>query len=427
MIERYSKEPMKSLWGQEAKFRRWLEVEVAAARAMAELGIIPSWAAEEIEKRADFSLEEIKEREKVTKHDVAAFVDVVARRVGEAGKYLHFGLTSYDVVDTALSMAMREALGMIIERAENLREVLREKAIQHKYTPQMGRTHGIHAEPITFGLKLLVYTKEMERNIERLGRAREVISVGKLSGAVGTFSQLPPEVEEKTMKRLGLRPAPATTQVLQRDRHGEVLFALAVTASTLEKMALEIRHLQRTEVSEAQEPFSGGQKGSSAMPHKRNPVRCERICGLSRLIRSYLAPALENNPLWHERDISHSSVERVIIPDGFLALHFILEESIDIIANLRVNAERMLKNIWSSGGVFLSQRVLLALVERGWSRDSAYRKVQSLALKAFDQGKDFRDLVKEELGKEIPHVEELFSLDYYFRHIDRIFSRALEE
>ncbi len=427
MIERYSKEPMKSLWSEGAKFHRWLRVEVAAAQAMAELGIIPSWAAEQIRERADFSLEEIKEREKVTKHDVAAFVDVVASRVGEAGKYLHFGLTSYDVVDTALSLAMREALGIILERAETLKDKLREKALQYKYTPQMGRTHGVHAEPITFGLKLLVYMKEMERNIERLRRAKENISVGKLSGAVGTFSQLPPKVEEITMEKLGLRPAAATTQVLQRDRHSEVLFSLAVTASTLEKIALEIRHLQRTEVSEAQEPFSGGQKGSSAMPHKRNPVRCERICGLSRLIRSYLSPALENNPLWHERDISHSSVERVIIPDSFLALHFILEETIDIISNLKVNAERMMKNLWSSGGVFLSQRVLLALVERGWSRDSAYRKVQTLAMKAFDQGKDFRDLVREELGEELPDADSLFSLDYYFRHLDEIFSRALKE
>ncbi len=427
MIERYSLEPMKTLWSEEEKLRRWLKVEVAAAEAMAEEGIIPQWAAEQIREKADFSLQEVKEREKTTKHDVAAFVDVVASRVGEAGKYLHFGLTSYDVVDTALSLAMKQALEIVIEEAEDVSLRLKEKALEHKYTPQMGRTHGVHAEPITFGLKLLVYFKEMERNLSRLRQAKRVISVGKLSGAVGTFSQLPPSVEEKTMERLGLKPAPATTQVLQRDRHSEVLFSLAVTASTLEKIALEIRHLQRTEVREAEEPFSGGQKGSSAMPHKKNPVRCERICGLARLVRSYLLPALENNPLWHERDISHSSVERVIIPDSFLALHFMLKETQDIVSNLRVNPERMLSNLWSSGGVFLSQRVLLALVERGWNRDSAYRRVQSLAIKAFEQGKDFRDLVREELGDEVPHLEELFSLDYYFRHIDKIFSRVMEE
>ncbi len=427
MIERYSLEPMKSLWSEEEKLRRWLKVEIAAAEAMAEEGIIPAWAAQEIRKKADFSLKEVKERERVTKHDVAAFVDVVAERVGDAGKYLHFGLTSYDVVDTALSLAMKEALGIIIEEAREVAQRLREKALQHKYTPQMGRTHGVHAEPITFGLKLLVYLKEMERNLERLRRAREVISVGKLSGAVGTFSQLPPSVEEKTMEKLGLKPAPAATQVLQRDRHGEVLFALAITASTLEKIALEIRHLQRTEVREVQEPFSGGQKGSSAMPHKKNPVRSERICGLARLIRSYLSPALENNPLWHERDISHSSVERVIIPDSFLALYFILMETKDILTNLKVDTERMLRNLWSSGGVFLSQRVLLALVEKGWSRDSAYRRVQALAIKAFDQGRDFRDLVREELGEELANLDEIFSLEHYFRHIDKIFSRALLE
>lgn len=427
MIERYSLEPMKTIWSEKEKFKRWLKVEVAAAEAMGKLGIIPQEAAMEIKARASFDVEEIKEREKITKHDVAAFVDVVANKIGEAGKYLHYGMTSYDVVDTALSMGMKDALKIIIKKLETLADTLKELAIKYKYTPQMGRTHGIHAEPITFGLKLLVYYREVLRNIDRAKRAMNTISVGKISGAVGTFSQLPPEVEEIALKKLGLRPAKASTQILQRDRHIEVLYVLATCGTTLEKIATEIRHLQRTEVREVEEPFSGGQKGSSAMPHKRNPVRSERICGLARLIRGYLSSELENNALWHERDISHSSVERIIIPDAFLALDFILSESIDILKNLKIKAENMLENIWGYYGLFLSQRVLLALVEKGWSRDSAYRKVQSLAHRAIEEKRDFRDLVKHELSDELPQAEELFSLDYYFRHIDRIFERALKD
>lgn len=427
MIERYSLEPMKSLWSEEAKFKRWLKVEVAAAEAMGELGIIPMEAAKIIKERADFNISEIKEREKTTKHDVAAFVDVVAKKIGEEGKYLHFGMTSYDVVDTALSLGIKEALGIILDKMETIASVLKELAIKHKYTPEMGRTHGIHAEPVTFGLKLLVYYREMKRNIDRVKRSIDVISVGKISGAVGTFSQLPPEVEEKAMLKLGLKPAPVTTQVLQRDRHMEVMASLAITGTTLEKIATEIRHLQRTEVGEVEEPFSGGQKGSSAMPHKRNPVRSERICGMARLLRSYLLSALENNALWHERDISHSSVERVIIPDAFLALDFALHETTDILKHLRVKSEKMLENIWGNYGLFLSQRILLALVERGWERDKAYRKVQSLAMKSMEERRDFRELVKSELSDELQNVEELFDLDYYFRHIERIFERALEE
>ncbi len=427
MIERYSLEPMKSLWSEEAKFERWLKVEIAAAEAMAELGIIPREAAKAIKERADYDIKEIKERERITKHDVAAFVDVVAKNIGDEGKYLHFGMTSYDVVDTALSLGMKEAMEIIIEKMKDVKSALKDLAIKHKYTPEMGRTHGIHAEPITFGLKVLVYYREMKRNMERAKRAMDTISVGKISGAVGTFSQLPPEVEERAMTKLGLKPAPVATQVLQRDRHMEVLASLAITGTTLEKIATEIRHLQRTEVGEVEEPFSGGQKGSSAMPHKRNPVRSERICGMARLLRSYMLAAMENNALWHERDISHSSVERVIIPDAFLALDFALKETADILKNLRVKPERMMENIWGNYGLFLSQRILLALVERGWQRDKAYRKVQSLAMKALEEKRDFRELVREELTDELQNVEELFSLEHYFKHVDKIFQRAIEE
>ncbi len=431
MIERYSLSPMKDIWSEENKFRKWLEVEVAAAEAMAELGIIPAEAARQIKEKASFDVEKIKEREKITRHDVAAFVDVVAERVGEAGKYLHFGMTSYDVVDTALSLMIKQALEIVEEKSRQLTEALREKAVKYKMTPQIGRTHGVHAEPITFGFKLLVYYSEMRRNLERLQQAKKVISVGRLAGAVGTFSQLPPQVEEKTLKKLGLEPAPVSTQVLQRDRHAQVLGCLAILASTLEKIALEVRHLQRTEVLEVEEGFAKGQKGSSAMPHKRNPVRCERITGLARLVRGYLVAALENNALWHERDISHSSVERVAIPDAFLAVDFALSEMIDIIKNLVVHQERMKENIYLTKGLVFSQRVLLKLVEKGLSRDKAYRLVQRNAARVWEEGIDFLQALRED--KEVSsllkpkELEELFDLSYYMRHIDHIFRRVLQE
>ncbi len=431
MIERYSLSPMKDIWSEENKFRKWLEVEVAAAEAMAELGIIPAEAARQIKEKASFDVEKIKEREKITRHDVAAFVDVVAERVGDAGKYLHFGMTSYDVVDTALSLMMKQALEIVEGKARRLADGLKEKAIKYKMTPQIGRTHGVHAEPITFGFKLLVYYSEMRRNLERIQQAKKVISVGRLAGAVGTFSQLPPQVEEKALKKLGLEPAPVSTQVLQRDRHAQVLACLAILASTLEKIALEIRHLQRTEVLEVEEGFAKGQKGSSAMPHKRNPVRCERITGLARLVRGYLAAALENNALWHERDISHSSVERVAIPDAFMAVDFALSEMIDIIKNLAVHQERMKENIYLTKGLVFSQRVLLKLVEKGLSRDKAYRLVQRNAARVWEEGVDFQKTLMED--EEVSsllrpeELEQLFDLGYYMRHIDHIFRRVLKE
>ncbi len=429
MIERYALKPMKDIWSEENKFRLWLKVEIAAAEAMAEQGIIPEEAAKQIREKARFDVEKIKEREKVTRHDVAAFVDVVAESIGEAGKYLHYGMTSYDVVDTALSLMIKESLELIIDEAARLKEILKEKAIRYKFTPCIGRTHGVHAEPITFGFKFLVYYSEMERNLERLKRAKEIISVGRLAGAVGTFSQLPPEVEEKTMAKLGLKPAPVSTQVLQRDRHAEVLSALAITATTLEKIAVEIRHLQRTEVGEVEESFASGQKGSSAMPHKRNPVRSERITGLARLIRGYLIPALENNPLWHERDISHSSVERVIFPDAFLALYFILRETSDVLTNLAVKEKKLLENVYLTKGLIFSQRVLLKLVEKGFSRDKAYRIVQRNAMKTWEEGVDFKEaLLQDPECSEllsVKELEELFDLNYYFRHMDYIFKRTL--
>ncbi|MCP2606279.1 adenylosuccinate lyase, partial [Candidatus Aminicenantes bacterium AC-708-I09] len=378
-----------------------------------------------------FSVERIHEIEKVVKHDVIAFLTSVAERVGEDARYIHLGLTSYDVVDTAFSLLIKESLEKIIKETNELKEIIKEKALEYKNTVMVGRTHGVHAEPITFGVKLLVWYEEMKRHIERLERALKIISVGRISGSVGTYIHLDPRLEEIALKKLGLEPAKISTQVLQRDRHAEVLSTLALLCSSLDKFAVEIRHLQKTEVLEVEEPFTRGQKGSSSMPHKRNPVRAERISGLARIVRSNVQSALENIALWHERDISHSSVERVIFPDSFILTDFLLAEMKDILKNLIVYPERMKKNIFLTKGLIFSQRLLLALTEKGLSREKAYELVQRNSLKSWEEKKEFKELVKQD--KEIiqylseKEIEDCFSLEPYLEKIDYIFKRVLSE
>ncbi len=431
MIERYSLPEMKNIWSEENKFRKWLEVELAVCEAWAKLGKIPQDALDRIKKKANFSIERIKEIEKVTKHDMVAFTTSVSEFIGDDSRYFHMGLTSYDIVDTALSILIRDSLKLIIEKAEKFKNILKERAIAWKEIPVMGRTHGVHAEPVTFGFKFLIYYDEMRRNSERLKNAKRNIEVGRISGSVGTYVHLEMEVEKIACEKLGLKPESVSNQVIQRDRHAEVMSALSITASTLEKIATEIRHLQRTEVLEAEEFFSEGQKGSSSMPHKRNPVRTERVCGLSRLIRSYLISSLENINLWHERDISHSSVERIIFPESFLLLDFTLQEMIEIVSTLIVYPERMMENIEKSYGLIFSQRLLHVLMEKGLSRERAYSIVQRNSLKAWRERRQFKDVIKEdfeimEILKD-KNIEEIFDLKFFLRHINDIFKRVLEE
>ncbi len=428
MIPRYSRPEMARIWSDQSRYAAWLEVELAATEVLAERGVVPREAEAAIRERALFDAARIDEIEREVKHDVIAFVSNVAENVGPHGRWLHYGLTSSDVVDTALSMLMVRATDIIRDGLAQLTSAVRRRAEEHRHTPIMGRTHGVHAEPTTFGLKLALWYAELERHRARLERAREVIRVGKLSGAVGTFSHLPPDVEEAVCARLGLLPAPVSSQVLQRDRHAEVLTTLALIAATLEKMALEIRHLQRTEVGEAEEPFAAGQKGSSAMPHKRNPVGCEQVCGLARVVRANALAAMEDVALWHERDISHSSVERVIVPDSFLALDHMLHRMADIVGGLLVYPERMLRNIESTRGVVFSGRLLLALTARGMRREDAYRVVQSHAMAAWQGGPDFRQRVAADpevraLMSE-QELAEVFRLESYLTHVDAIFARV---
>ncbi len=431
MIERYSLPEMRNIWSEENKFRKWLEVELAVCEAWAKLGKIPQDALERIKIKASFSVERIKEIEKITKHDMVAFTISVSEFIGDDSRYFHMGLTSYDIVDTALSILIRDSINLAIEKAVNLKEILREKAIEWKDLPVMGRTHGVHAEPITFGFKFLIYYDEMRRNIERLKNAKRNIEVGRISGSVGTYVHLETEVEKIACEKLSLRPESVSNQVIQRDRHAEVMSALSITASTLEKIATEIRHLQRTEVLEAEEFFSEGQKGSSSMPHKRNPVRTERVCGLARIVRSNLISALENINLWHERDISHSSVERIIFPESFLLIDFMLQEMIEIVSTLIVYPERMKENIERSFGLIFSQRLLHVLMEKGLSREKAYAIVQRNSLKAWKERRQFKDVIKEdteimEILKD-KSIEEIFDLNFFLRHINDIYKRVLEE
>jgi adenylosuccinate lyase len=434
MIERYTLPEMGSLWSEESKFQTWLDVEIAVCDIHAEMGTIPEQAARDIKERASFYVDadfvrRVNEIEKVTRHDVIAFTTAVAEVVGPASRFVHYGLTSSDVVDTANALLLKRAGEHILTKMRGLRDVLRRRAEEHRGTVMIGRTHGVHAEPTTFGLVLLLYFAEMERNIARVERAVESVAVGKISGAVGTFAHLDPEVEERVCARLGLRPAPVSTQVVQRDRYAELISTLAVTCSTLEKIALEVRHLQRTEVREAQEPFGHGQKGSSAMPHKRNPVVSEQICGLARVVRGNVVPAIENNALWHERDISHSSVERVIMPDSCILTDYLLAKTTWLVDGLVVHADRMRENLDALKGVIFSGQVLLELTRKGVTREDAYATVQPLAMRVWDEDRDFRELVledggvREHLSRE--EVERVFDLGVQLRNVDRIFERVL--
>ncbi|HKT45492.1 MAG TPA: adenylosuccinate lyase [Gaiellaceae bacterium] len=428
MIARYSRPAMAKIWSDEGKLASWLEVELAATAAWAELGVVPSDAAHAIAGRAESPApERVAELEATLHHDVAAFVDAVAETLGPEGRWFHYGLTSSDVVDTALSLQVRAAGRLLLEGVDRAYAAVLARAEEHKFTLQMGRTHGVHAEPTTFGLKLAGWAMELGRGRERVARALEGMRVGKLSGAVGTYAATDPELERIACERLGLEPAPTSTQILQRDRHAELLCALAVVASSLDTFALEIRHLARTEVAEVQEPFGRGQKGSSAMPHKRNPVVAERICGLARVVRSASLVGLENVALWHERDISHSSAERVVIPDAFLALDYMLDRFAWLVDGLVVRTERMRRNLEASHYLFFSQRVLLALVESGLERDEAYRLVQRDAMRAWDEELDFRELVRADDGiAGRVDLESVFDLDAYTKHVDTVFNRLKE-
>jgi len=430
MIDRYTLPEMAEIWSQGRKFANWLKVEIFACEAMSKMGLVPKEAVEVIRKKASFSVERIDEIEKITRHDVNAFLDNVAEYVGEEARFLHIGLTSSDVLDTALSMQVQEASQIILADIDQLLKVLREKAYEFKEIPTIGRSHGIHAEPITFGLKYVVWYSEMVRNRERFERAMESMRYGKISGAVGTFANVDPQVEEYVCKAAGLKPAPISTQILQRDRHAEYLTTLSIIAGTIEKIATEIRHLQRSEVSEAEELFGKGQKGSSAMPHKRNPVVCEQLCGLARVVRSNAMSAMSDMALWHERDISHSSVERIIFPDSTILINYMLRKTIQVTGGLTVYPENMLQNMNKTGGLIFSQRVLLELVKRGVSRQEAYEWVQRNAMKSWETGADFKTLLMEDadiqprLGKET--IEEVFDLNYHFNHVNTIYNRVFE-
>jgi adenylosuccinate lyase len=425
VIARYSRPAMAAVWSEEGKLARWLEVELAATEAWADLGVVPAEAARALRARATPpSPERVAELEATLHHDTAAFVDAVAEGLGEEGRWFHYGLTSSDVVDTALSLQIQAAGRLILDGLVRARMSVVVRAEEHRQTVCMGRTHGVHAEPTTFGLKLAGWAFELERARERVARALEGLRVGKLSGAVGTYAATDPELERIACERLGLEPAPASTQILQRDRHAELLAALAVAAGSLDAFALEVRHLARTEVREVQEPFGRGQKGSSAMPHKRNPVVAERICGLARVVRAGALVGFENQPLWHERDISHSSAERVVIPDAFLALDYMLDRFAWLVEGLVVFPERMGQNLWSSHGLFFSQRLLLALVEAGLSRNEAYRLVQATSLRAWDEERDFRELCRADAAiASRVDLDAVFDLSAYTRHVDTVFER----
>jgi adenylosuccinate lyase len=427
MISRYTRPEMGALWTPENRYQKWLDVEIAVCEAWAELGEIPPDALSVIKGKAGFDVDRIDEIEKTVRHDVIAFLTSVAEKIGPESRFVHKGLTSSDVVDTALSLLMREAADMIIGDLKGLLGVVKEQAFKYRKTPCIGRSHGVHAEPMTFGLKFALWYGDLKRSIRRMETAREVISIGKTSGAVGTFSNLPPQLEDMVCSRLGLEPEPVATQVVQRDRHAEYMTALALVAGIVEKIAVELRHLQRTEVLEAEEPFAAGQKGSSAMPHKRNPVGSENLTGLARVVRSNALAALEDIALWHERDISHSSVERIIIPDSTILIDYMLNRLKGILTDMHVYPERMKANMEKSYGLFNSQRVLLALTEKGLTREKAYELVQKNAMESWRKGADFKELLlaDDAVAQYLPaaEIERICDLDYYFRHIDCIFDR----
>jgi len=428
MIERYTLPEMGTLWSEQNKFQKWLDVEIAVCEVHAEMGTIPREAVAEIKARARFSVERINEIEKITNHDVIAFTTNLAEAIGEASRFVHYGLTSSDVVDTANALLLRDACDLLLGRIDALNTILKKRAFEFKNTPQVGRTHGIHAEPTSFGLTFALWYDEMRRNRKRLERAREAVAVGKISGAVGAFALLDPIVEEKVCARLGLKAAPVSTQIIQRDNYAEYLSTLALIASSLDKFALTVRHWQRTEVREAQERITKGQKGSSAMPHKRNPIISERICGIARVIRANSLVGLENIALWHERDISHSSAERIVLPDSSIALDYILNKARSLIDGLVVYPERMLENLRATRGLIFSGQLLLALTNKGVLRETAYELVQRNAMRVWDDNEDFQTLIKKDpdisaqlSGKEI---DAIFSLETYLRNVDRIFERV---
>ncbi|WP_332691891.1 adenylosuccinate lyase [Halalkalibacter lacteus] len=428
MIERYTRPEMGAIWTEENRFQAWLEVEIVACEAWAELGDIPKEDVEKIRENASFDINRINEIELETRHDVVAFTRAVSETLGEERKWVHYGLTSTDVVDTALSYILKQANEILLADIERFIDILKEKAVEYKYTVMMGRTHGVHAEPTTFGLKLALWYEEMKRNLERFKQAAEGVRVGKLSGAVGTFANIDPSIEKFVCEKLGLEAAPISTQTLQRDRHADYLAALALVATSIEKFAVEVRGLQKSETREVEEFFAKGQKGSSAMPHKRNPIGSENMTGLARVIRGYMMTAYENVPLWHERDISHSSAERIILPDATIALNYMLNRFGNIVKNLTVFPENMKRNMTRTYGLIYSQRVLLSLINKGMVREEAYDLVQPKAMEAWEKGIQFRELVEaEERITSVltpDEIEDCFNYEHHLKHVDTIFTRV---
>jgi len=430
MIERYTLPEMGAIWSQQNKFQKWLDVEIAVCEVHAEDGLIPSDALAQIKDKAAFTVDRINEIEKTTDHDVIAFTTNLAENVGQSARFVHYGLTSSDVVDTANALLLKESCGVLLAKIDAMLPVLQRRAFEFKDTPQIGRTHGIHAEPTSFGLVWALWYSEMQRNRVRLERAQEAVSVGKISGAVGAFAHLDPSVEERVCERLGLKAADVSTQVIQRDRYAEYLSALAIIASTLEKIALQTRHWQRTEVREAQEAFKKGQKGSSAMPHKRNPILSERICGMSRTVKANSMVGLDNVALWHERDISHSSAERIVLPDSSATLDYMLAKTTSLLDSLVVYPENMLKNLELTRGLVFSGQLMLALTQKGVSREDAYVYAQRNAMKAWDEGCDYRELINKDadiasrLSKE--EIDRVFDLKHYLRNVDKVFARVFD-
>ncbi len=428
MIERYTLKRMADIWTDENRFRKWLEIEILICEAYGELSVIPLEDVRIIREKARFDVERILEIEKRTKHDVVAFIENLSEYVGPSSRYIHMGVTSSDILDTSFAALLKEASDILVSDVENFMAVLKENAFKYKETPMIGRTHGIHAEPITFGLTMAHFHDEMRRNLERLKGARERIRYAKISGAVGTFAHVPPFVEEYVCSRMGLKPAPVSTQIVPRDYHAEFFTTLAIIASSIEKISLEVRHLQRTEVGEAEEFFQKGQTGSSAMPHKRNPIASENLCGLARLIRGYAVSALENIPLWHERDISHSSVERVIAPDATILLDYMLERVKNMYKNLMVYPERMAQNLAMSRGLHHSEAILLSLIKKGLTRQEAYKLTQAVAMMCYEQGLDFTAELKKDNGIRQYLTEDEITAntnnEHYFQHVDTIFTRV---
>ncbi|MBK8466689.1 MAG: adenylosuccinate lyase [Chloracidobacterium sp.] len=428
MIERYTLPEMGAVWSQQNKFQKWLDVEMAVCEVHAEMGTIPAEALAEIKAKAAFTVERISEIEKTTDHDVIAFTTNLAENIGESARFVHYGLTSSDVVDTANALLLRESCDILLTKTDALLEILKRRAFEFKDTPQIGRTHGIHAEPTSFGLVWALWYSETKRNRERLLKAKDIVSVGKISGAVGAFAHLSPEVEEGVCKKLGLKAADVSTQVIQRDRYAEYLCTLAIIASTLEKIALQVRHWQRTEVREAQEFFKTGQKGSSAMPHKRNPILSERICGMARTVRANSIVGLENVALWHERDISHSSAERIVLPDSSATLDYILAKTTSLLDTLIVYPENMLKNLDLTKGLVFSGQLLLALTQKGVSREDAYAWTQRNAMKVWDEGGDYQGLINKDADisthLSAEEIARVFDLQHYLRNVDKVFSRV---